>query len=91
MPAARLLCDERPGEELEVTVRGESARVTPDGATVALADQGPILDDAVLASPRGLGDERADGSIVTSFVPKDPDDPWEFPVHTDPDDIIESV
>ncbi len=79
------------GEEVEVTVRGETVRITEGGAAVELADQGPILDDSVLSSPVGLGDERADGSIVTSFVPKDPDDPWEYPVYTDPDDIIESV
>ena len=78
------------GEELEVSVRGQRVMVTTEGATVPLEHQGPILDDAVLASPVGLGDKRADGSIVTSFVPKDPEDPWEYPVHTDPDDIIEA-
>lgn len=79
------------GEEVEVTVRGESVRVTADGTTVPLADQGPVLDDAVLATPVGVGDRRADGTIVTSAVPADPEDPWEYPVHTDPDDIIEEA
>ncbi|HJB10113.1 MAG TPA: glycoside hydrolase family 65 protein [Candidatus Brachybacterium merdavium] len=78
------------GDQLEVSVRGQRVTVTPEGVTVPLEHQGPVLDDAVLASPVGLGDKRADGSIVTSFVPKDPDDPWEFPIHTDPDDIIEA-
>ena len=77
------------GEELEVSVRGETVTVTAEGTTVALADQGPLLNDAVLARPVGLGDERADGSIMTSYVPKDPEDPWEYPVTTDPDDIID--
>src|SRR5699024_4241875 len=77
------------GSEIEVTVRGRTVTVTAAGTTVALADQGPILDDAVLARPVGLGDQRADGSIMTSFVPKDPDDPWEYAVPDDPDDIIE--
>ena len=78
------------GPEIEVTVRGEEVRVTAAGRAVPLADQGPVLDDAVLSSPRGLGDQRADGSIVTSFVPKDPDEPWEYPVPTDPDDLLEN-
>ncbi|MGY5763952.1 glycoside hydrolase family 65 protein [Brachybacterium sp. DNPG3] len=81
------------GEPVEVSVRGERVLVGADGGTavVALADQGPFLDDAVLSSPVGLGDERPDGTIVTSVVPKDPEDPWEYPVHTDPDDIIEEA
>nr|WP_245354408.1 glycosyl hydrolase family 65 protein [Brachybacterium sacelli] len=79
------------GAELEVTVRGRSVAVTAAGASVPLADQGPVLDDAVLASPVGLGDQRADGTIVTSYVPKDPEDPWEYPALTDPDDIIEEA
>ncbi|MEE1618941.1 glycoside hydrolase family 65 protein [Brachybacterium sp. J153] len=78
------------GPEIEVTVRSEEVRVTAAGRAVPLADQGPVLDDAVLSSPRGLGDQRADGSIVTSFVPKDPDEPWEYPVPTDPDDLLEN-
>jgi alpha,alpha-trehalose phosphorylase len=78
------------GEELEVSVRGETVRVGADGARVALEDQGPLLDDSVLSRPVGLGDARADGSIMTSFVPGDPEDPWEYPVATDPDDIIEA-
>ncbi|HEX7350691.1 glycoside hydrolase family 65 protein [Brachybacterium sp.] len=77
------------GDEIEVTVRGEAVTVGAAGVSVALADQGPLLDDAVLARPVGLGDERADGSIMTSFVPTDPDDPWAYPVADDPDDIIE--
>ena len=77
--------------ELEVSVRGETVRVGSDGARVALEDQGPLLDDSVLSRPVGLGDARADGSIMTSFVPGDPDDPWEYPVATDPDDIIEGA
>src|SRR5699024_4852577 len=59
------------GDQLEVSVRGQRVTVTPEGVTVPLEHQGPVLDDAVLASPVGLGDKRADGSIVTSFVPKD--------------------
>ncbi|MGP9537724.1 glycoside hydrolase family 65 protein [Brachybacterium sp. AOP43-C2-M15] len=77
------------GDATEVTVRGETVAVTADGASVPLTDQGPMLDDAVLARPVGLGDERADGSIMTSFVPGDPEDPWEYPVASDPDDIID--
>jgi alpha,alpha-trehalose phosphorylase len=77
------------GAEIEITVRGETVTVDAPGVSVALADQGPLLDDAVLARPVGLGDERADGSIMTSYVPGDPEDPWEYPVATDPDDIIE--
>src|SRR5699024_8211135 len=77
------------GEEIDVTVRGETVTVTAEGVSVTLADQGPLLDDSVLARPVGLGDERADGSIMTSFVPTDPEDPWEYPVASDPDDIIE--
>ena len=77
------------GPEIDVTVRGATVSVTAAGTVVPLADQGPVLDDAVLATPVGLGDPRADGSIVTSHVPKDPDDPWEYPVTTDPDDLIE--
>src|SRR5699024_4113 len=68
---------------------GEPVTVTSQGVSVALADQGPLLDDSVLARPVGLGDERADGSIMTSFVPTDPEDPGEYPVASDPDDIIE--
>ena len=71
------------GEELEVSVRGEKVVVTAQGTTVALADQGPVLDDAVLRHPRSAGDERADGSIITPSVPTDPDSPWEFPVPSD--------
>ena len=63
--------------------------MTSAGVSTPLSDQGPILDDAVLATPVGLGDQRADGSIMTSYVPKDPEDPWEYPVTTDPDDLIE--
>ncbi|MGO2584753.1 MAG: glycoside hydrolase family 65 protein [Brachybacterium tyrofermentans] len=77
------------GPEIEVTVRGTTVTVTASGTVVPLPDQGPVLDDAVLATPVGLGDPRADGSIVTSHVPKDPEDPWEYPVTTDPDDLIE--
>ena len=77
------------GEEIEVSVRGESVRVTAEGVSVPLADQGPLLDDAVLSRPVGLGDARADGSIMTSFVPGDPEDPWEYPVASDPDDIVD--
>ena len=77
------------GEEIEVTVRGERVTISRDGVTVPLADQGPLLNDAVLARPVGLGDARADGSIMTSHVPKDPEDPWEYPVADDPDDIID--
>ncbi|MDN5687183.1 MAG: glycoside hydrolase family 65 protein [Brachybacterium sp.] len=79
------------GRELEVSVRGHSVLVTAAGTSVPLPDQGPVLDDAVLASPVGLGDQRADGSIMTSFVPRDPEDPWEYPALTDPDDIIEEA
>mgnify|MGYP000928846812 CR=1 FL=1 len=68
---------------------GETVRVGADGVSVALADQGPLLDDAVLSRPAGLGDARADGSIMTSFVPGDPEDPWEYPVASDPDDIVD--
>ena len=77
------------GEEVEITVRGQKVTVGREGVTVPLADQGPLLDDSVLARPVGLGDARADGSIMTSQAPRDPDDPWEFPVASDPDDIIE--
>lgn len=77
------------GDEVEVTVRGERVTVDAGGVTVPLVDQGPLLDDSVLARPVGLGDERADGSIMTSHVPGDPDDPWEYPVASDPDDIID--
>ncbi|AXK44508.1 glycoside hydrolase family 65 protein [Brachybacterium saurashtrense] len=77
------------GEEIEVSVRGQDVVVTAAGTAVPLADQGPVLDDAVLSRPVGLGDERADGSIVTSYVPGDPEDPWEYPVASDPDDIID--
>ncbi|MGP5252559.1 glycoside hydrolase family 65 protein [Brachybacterium alimentarium] len=77
------------GAELEVSVRGEPVLVTSAGVSTPLSDQGPILDDAVLATPVGLGDQRADGSIMTSYVPKDPEDPWEYPVTTDPDDLTE--
>ncbi|APX34370.1 kojibiose phosphorylase [Brachybacterium sp. P6-10-X1] len=79
------------GREFEVSVRGQNVLVTAAGTSVPLPDQGPVLDDAVLASPVGLGDQRADGSIMTSFVPKDPEDPWEYPALTDPDDIIEEA
>lgn len=71
------------GPELEVSVRGQRVRITAEGVTVPLADQGPLLDDAVLGAPQGVGDERADGSIITSSIPQIPDAPWEFPV-TDP-------
>src|SRR5699024_7040317 len=37
------------GEEIDVTVRGEPVTVTSPGVSAALADQGPPLDDAVLA------------------------------------------
>jgi len=77
------------GEEIEVTVRGERVTVSREGVAVPLADQGPLLNDAVLARPVGLGDARADGSIMTSHVPKDPEDPWEYSVADDPDDIID--
>ncbi|WP_114856430.1 glycoside hydrolase family 65 protein [Brachybacterium sp. YJGR34] len=77
------------GAEVGVSVRGQDVTVTSEGVAVPLADQGPVLDDAVLARPVGLGDTRADGSIMTSHVPGDPDDPWEFPVADDPDDIVE--
>ena len=43
----------------------------------------------MLSRPVGLGDARADGSIMTSFVPGDPEDPWEYPVASDPDDIVD--
>ncbi|MFC7374013.1 glycoside hydrolase family 65 protein [Brachybacterium sp. GCM10030268] len=78
------------GPEIEVSVREQDVTVTAEGVAVPLADQGPVLDDAVLATPVGLGDQRADGSIVTSYVPQDPEDPWQYPVATDPDDIIET-
>ncbi|MFC7466256.1 glycoside hydrolase family 65 protein [Brachybacterium sp. GCM10030252] len=78
------------GPEIEVSVREQDVTVTAEGVAVPLADQGPVLDDAVLATPVGLGDQRADGSIVTSYVPQDPEDPWHYPVATDPDDIIET-
>ena len=77
------------GAEVEVTVRGEQVTIVAGGVTVPLADQGPLLDDSVLVRPVGLGDERADGSIMTSHVPGDPEDPWEYPVVSDPDDIID--
>ncbi|NMA77095.1 MAG: glycoside hydrolase family 65 protein, partial [Actinomycetales bacterium] len=77
------------GEEVEITVRGEAVTIGREGVTVPLDDQGPLLDDAVLARPVGLGDARADGSIMTSHVPGDPEDPWEYPVASDPDDIID--
>lgn len=66
------------GEELEVEVRGESVRITESGVTVALKDQGPVLDDDVLESPVGLGDTRADGTLVASGIPHVADEPWEF-------------
>lgn len=71
------------GEDVEVAVRGHRVVVGSDGANVPLADQGPVLDDAALDGPQGLGDHRPDGSIVTSHVPTDPDSPWTFPVRTD--------
>jgi alpha,alpha-trehalose phosphorylase len=74
------------GPEIEVSVRGRSVLITAEGAGVDLEDQGPRLDDTDLSEPVGLGDRRADGSILTSSVPADPDSPWEFPVVTeDPD------
>ncbi len=78
------------GEPLAVTVRGQEVTITADGVTVPLEDQGPLLSDEVLTHPVGLGDARADGSIMTSFVPSDPEDPWEYPVLSDPDEIIEN-
>ncbi|MFC0676042.1 glycoside hydrolase family 65 protein [Brachybacterium hainanense] len=75
------------GEEVEVTVRGERVRITAEGVTVPLADQGPMLDDAVLAQPVGLGDQRADGSIITSSIPQIPDLPWEFPVEDEDPEV----
>ncbi len=77
------------GPEIEVTVRGQQVVIGAEPVTVPLADQGPVLNDAVLDRPVGLGDERADGSIMTSHVPKDPDDPWEYEIVSDPDDIVE--
>lgn len=76
------------GSEIDVVVRGERVTVTSAGATVPLADQGPVLDDSVLLRPAGLGHERADGSIVTSSVPSDPDDPWEYPIHPEQDEEL---
>lgn len=71
------------GAELEVIVRGEPVTVTAAGTRVPLADQGPVLDDAVLSRPVAVGDQRPDGSIITSQVPADPDSPWEYPVGED--------
>lgn len=67
------------GDELEVTVRGKRVRITREGTEVALADQGPIRDDARLDSSPAIGDHRPDGSVITSGLP-DPDSPWEFPI-----------
>jgi len=65
------------GEELDVAVRGETVRVAAAGTTVPLAGQGPHLDDARLRDMPGIGENRPDGSIITSEIP-DPDTPWEF-------------
>ncbi|GAB2539346.1 glycoside hydrolase family 65 protein [Brachybacterium huguangmaarense] len=66
------------GDELDVTVRGQSVRVIAGGVTVPLTNQGPMLDASRLDEQPGLGDPRSDGSIITSEVP-DPHSPWEFP------------
>ncbi|MDO5661792.1 MAG: glycosyl hydrolase family 65 protein [Brachybacterium sp.] len=73
------------GDEVEVDVRGQTVRVTADGVTVPLEDQGPVLDTRDFTAPPGVGDYRSDGSLVTSDVP-DLSSPWEFPVETDPTD-----
>ncbi|MCS6712272.1 glycoside hydrolase family 65 protein [Brachybacterium sp. EF45031] len=66
------------GPDLEVEVRGESVRITAEGAVVQLADQGPVLDGHDLISPVGVGNARDDGSLLSSAVPENPDSPWDM-------------
>lgn len=65
------------GDELEVSVRGETVRITSSGVSVPLRGQGPILEDGDLEA-HYVGDARADGTLITSTVP-DPNSPWEYP------------
>lgn len=65
------------GDGLEVSVRGETVRITSSGVSVPLRGQGPILEDGDLEA-HYVGDARADGTLITSTVP-DPNSPWEYP------------
>ena len=65
------------GEELEVSVRGETVRITNESVRVPLHGQGPILQDGDIEA-HYVGDSRADGTLITSTVP-DPNSPWEYP------------
>ena len=72
------------GDPVMVEVRGEQVEITTEPVTVPLANQGPLLDESVLDTPVGLGDTRADGTLVASTVPHDPDAPWHFsPISAD--------
>jgi alpha,alpha-trehalose phosphorylase len=78
------------GGPLDVGVRGQQVTVTASPTVVPLSDQGPRLDSTDLARPVGVGDERADGSIIGSYVPSvDPESPWEIPVDSDEPEIRE--
>ncbi|MDK7743151.1 glycoside hydrolase family 65 protein [Helcobacillus massiliensis] len=67
------------GPEIEVDVRGQRVRVTADGVAVALDGHGPVLAPGELRTPSSVGDVRADGTVVSSTVPADPESPWEYP------------